>query len=134
MAKAKTEDIVKEIFKSHSISEQELNLLKRRLNAGEKVEGLEYMIDDEISLTGEQKAKGMKWILGQYRTPKGKVKESHPFGYREQEALDSMKNIYFAGFHNPSFFGKNFQPVYTVVGKEANFDYQLAGGKLEILG
>jgi len=29
---------------------------------------------------------------------------------------------------------KNFQPVYTAVGKDASFDYQLAGGKLEILG
>jgi len=134
MAKAKTEDIVKEIFKSKSISEQEINLLKRRLNAGEKVEGLEYMIDDEISLTGDQNAKGKKYLKNVFRTPKGAERKNHPFGYREQEAIDSLKEFYFAGFHNPSFFGKNFQPVYTAVGKDANFDYQLAGGKLEILG
>ncbi len=134
MGKATTEDIVKSILKTKSISEQEMNLLKRRLNAGEKVEGLEYMIDDDIVLEKSQISKGSKWIKNKYRTPKGKERANHPFGYREQEAIDTLKTIHFAGFHNPSFWVKNYQPVFTVIGKDTSFDYQLAGGELDILG
>ena len=134
MAKAQTKDIVANILKTGKISEQEMNVLKRRLNAGEKVEGLEYDLTGGIELEATQINKGMKWLKNQFRTPKGKERTNHPFGYREQEAIDSLETIYFSGFHNPSFWSKNFQPDYYAKGKDASFDYQLAGGKLEILG
>jgi len=134
MAKAQTKDILNSIKQTDTISEQEMKLLKNRINAGEKIDGLDYGEDIDYTLPKGYEEKGMLWILRQYRTPKGKVKGNHPFGYREQDAIETMKKITFVGFHNSSFWGKNYQPVYNVKGKDASFDYCLSGGKLEILG
>lgn len=132
--KAKTEDIIKEVLKSSSISEQELNLLKRRLNSGEEVKGLEYGIDEEIELLQDQETKGLKYLMNKYKTPKGKERENNPFRYREIQALENSPKIYFSGYHNSSFFGKNYVPVYSVCGGGSCFDYYIIGGKVEIIG
>ena len=134
MAKAQTKDIIKEILKTKSISEQEINLLKRRLNSGEKMQDLMYDIDEYIKLTGNQTQKGLKYLLNKWQTPKGATRKTNPFGYRETEVLDTFKEFYFAGFRSIGFWNNFYVPVYTVQGEKGYFDYHLNGGKIEIVG
>lgn len=136
MAVAKTEEIIKEIYKSGTISEKELNLLKNRANRGENVD-LDYSIEEDVKLTKDQFNKGLKWLKNQMETPTGKERKNNPFRLREMEAIKNCKEIYFLGFTNAGNFFSNFYvPVYYVQGKEewANFEYYLAGGKINIIG
>lgn len=40
-----------------------------------------------IEVTGEQSAKGFKWLYNLYKTPIGKERKNNPFGYRENGEL-----------------------------------------------
>ena len=134
MAVAKTEEIIKEIFKSRTISEKEINLLKNRKNNG-KVVGLDYDLGEDIMLTKDQEAKGLKYLMNQWKGKSGAVRKNNPFGYREQEALESFKYFEFAGFYDAGNFIRRFYvPVYSVVGNDGCFDYAIYNGKVNILG
>ncbi len=135
MAVAKTEEIIKEIYKSKTISEKEINLLKNRKNNGKDV-GLDYMLDDDISLTKSQTAKGLKYLMNQWKTPKGKERVNNPFGYREEEVLENFSQFEFVGFHDAgNFWTRFYVPVYSVIAKNgSHFDYAIYGGKVQILG
>ena len=58
------------------LTEKEVNLIKNRMNAGERVD-LSYMYDqindtgDGMLLTTEQNHKGYNWLMNQWKTPRG---------------------------------------------------------------
>jgi len=131
--KAKTEDIIKEIYKSGTISEAEMNLLKNRKNKGENV-GLNYELSEEIVVSNDQFNKGLKWLKNKHYSPTGKVRSNTPFGQWEEKAIDTAKYIHFIGFRNVGgLFNSFYVPVYSVIGDGNIFDYNLSGGKVDII-
>jgi len=131
----KTSEILEQIEKTNMISEKVINLLNRRLNAGEKID-LSYVWDNDIELERAQIEKGKTWLLNQWKTPAGKERQNSPFGYREEEAIETCETMFFRGFYDGARYGQRswFTPIYIVSGKESSFEYYLAGGKINIIG
>jgi hypothetical protein len=129
----KTKDLIKKIARSGVITEKEINLLKRRANAGEKM-NLSPIYDNEIELTAEQNKKGYDFLIKQWKTPKGKERKNNPFAYREQKALETFQKIYFDELYNTGNMYIDFYlPLYTVVGENSAFQYYY-DGKVNIIG
>lgn len=122
-------------WKKGYLTEAEVNLLKNRMNRGEKVD-LQPLYDaEEMNLTPDQVKKGFNWLWNLYKTPKGKERSRHPFGYREIRALESFKTITLIDFYNAGNAYRDFYvPFYAVNGKEGFFEYAVYGGELHILG
>lgn len=124
-----TNDLIKEIEATKTISERQIKLLQRRANAGDKEAdfwGEEIEVDDEYS------AKLYKWIYNLYKTPTGKVRKNSPFGYREIEILDNYEGerFDFVGFHDKGNLRfSSYIPLYSLCGMDFYFD-----GKLNIIG
>jgi len=130
-----TQEILKQVETTNSISEQMINLLNRRLNSGEKID-LQYIWDNDIELERSQVKKAEKWLLNQWKTPAGKERLNNPFGYREQDVLETLETMYLRGFYDYARYGQTsrFVPIYIVSGKETSFEYYVKGGKIEIIG
>jgi hypothetical protein len=131
----KTEQILEQVQSTNTISEQQINLLNRRLNAGEKID-LDYIWNNDIELTPEQSKKGIDFLRSQWLTPSGKERKNSPFGYREEDALKTFERFYFRGFYDASRYGQTawYVPIYVVCGKETSFEYYYLNGKVEIIG
>lgn len=130
-----------EIVKKSTLTEGDIKLLCRRANNGEKIEfprlnetGIGYAI------TQEQTEKGRKWLLNQWKTPRGVERKNNPFGYREQDALNKFKGFEFCGLYDTgNMYHSFYVPIYTVVGENKDgtytgFQYVLSGGKISIIG
>ena len=130
----KTLDVLKEIEKTNSITEKQINLLKNRANKGEDID-FQYIWDNTPTLTSEQNNKGLKFLLNQWKTPKGKERINNPFGYREQEALETFEYFELAGFYDDFRYGqrKFLIPLYNVIGKDSSFQYYY-NGEINIIG
>lgn len=127
-----------DILKSGKISESELTSLKTHVNSSKPAYAVKQEILDlvynGINLSKEQQQKGIDWLIKQYKTPTGKLKETHPYGTREISILENWKEVYLSGLENLSLFGTNYQPVFAVKDKYNNrFEYSLSGGKLNII-
>lgn len=120
-------------MKTIIITEKEINLIKRRLNAGKKKADIQYE-DIEYRLTPEQTRKALKWLLNLWKSPTGKERINNPFGYREQDAIKNIEYITFDGFLDDGNIGFSyFTPIYTITGKESNFQYIIKAGKPYII-
>lgn len=129
--KTSTKELIAAIAERGVITEKEINLLKRRANAGDKeVDGL-YDID-YLPLTKEQTDKAVKWLRSLHYTPKGKVRANSPFGYREIAIIDSPENeMEFRGFYNAgNRYVSNNVPLYDCDG----MIYYVLGGEINIIG
>lgn len=71
-----TKEIIANIEKNGVITEKEVNLLKRRANAGDKTAA---DFSPCVELTKEQSEKGFKWLYNLYKTPRGVERENNPF-------------------------------------------------------
>lgn len=131
----KTLDILTAIKETKQVTEQQINLLKRRLNNGEKID-IQWIWDNCPQLTNEQDKKGIKYLLNLLRTPAGKERKNNPFGFREIEALETFEYFELAGFYDCSRSGQKsfFIPIYNVVGEKMCFQYHMFGGKINIVG
>ncbi len=139
--KVTSSDLFEKIKKSGEISEQELNLIKTRLNSGkidaEGKELVQWIWDNSPKLSGEQNSKGHKFLMNLWKSPTGKERSNSPFGYREQEALEKFKYMQLAGFHDTARFGQRpfYIPLYNVIGEDdANFQYYYNNGEVSIVG
>ena len=111
------------------ITEQEINLLKRRANTGDKDAANFWPC---VDCTQEQSAKGFAWLKNLYKTPAGKERKNNPFGYREMDIIDNYAgdNFTFRGFYDAGRYGfHNYVPVYELAGME----YYNYGG-IQIVG
>lgn len=130
------------------ITEQQINLIGRRLNAGsplnkngKEMPDLEilytYAQEDGLKVSAEQSQKGFDWLMNLYKTPAGKERKNNPYGYREQEALDSgLKQFTYDGHIDAGNYGNSwYAPIYTFIGNNgASFQYYVAGGEIKIIG
>lgn len=148
------------IIRGDVITEREISNLKKLLNGYSATsttiterKRLEIMIwakydDGGLELTAEQTAKGIKWLLSKWKTPRGVERKNSPFGYREQETLEHFTHFKFLYFYDLSTAYQtraghhNYQPVYGVYSTDApsNFEYYMQrttgynGGEVEIIG
>lgn len=129
--KTSTKELIASIAERGYITENEINLLKRRANAGDKnIDGI-YDID-YLPLTPEQTAKAVVWLRSLHYTPKGKVRTNSPFGYREIAIIDSADiEMEFHGFYDVgNRYVRSNVPLYGCNGME----YYVVGGKINIVG
>lgn len=68
------------------INENEILLLKRRRNRGERIQ-----IENPIPVSYDQAQKGFAWLWDKYRTPRGAERKNNPFSNPEVKALEWAK-------------------------------------------
>ena len=124
--KIKTSDVTAQTV----LTEKDINLLKKRMNAGEAFE-----LAEEYAITEEQTEKGLAWLNNLRKTPTGAERKNNPYGYREEEALDTFTHFTFDGFADVgNQFVHFYVPIYTVHGKESSFQYHIKAGGISIIG
>lgn len=127
-----TAEIVENITKTNLISEQQIKLLCKRANAGDKSAAI--WPDEGLPITDEQTRKGIMWLRKQQN------RRSSPFGYREDEALDTFEYFTFDGLHDAGNVHRSwYVPVYSVHGtlkdgSRSSFQYYVSGGECVIIG
>lgn len=136
-AKESTEDMWARICKAGEITEREINLLNRRLNA-EGRDVLDYDLIEGyngLALTDEQERKALAWLNNQWKTSTGKERKNNPFGYREEQILDNATDVTFVEFYNAgNAYIDYFLPVYRVYSNDGSFTYYVQGGEVNIVG
>ena len=129
----KTEQLIAAIKETNTITESQLNLLKRRMNNGEKID-VTFIWDGEIQLSPEQNKKGIEFLRDQWQTKTGKERKNNPFGYREQEVINNFTHFELAGFYDTARYGQRsfFIPLYRCCG-DGCFEYYY-NGTVNIVG
>ena len=128
------------IIKENRISEKEINLIKRRLNADSKDKSVENIVqhiwDEKPYLTEDQNKKGLEYLISHWKTPTGKERTNNPFRYREEEVLDTFESMQLSGFHDNSNYKQKpfYVPLYIVNGKEGSFEYYVDNKGINIVG
>lgn len=124
-----------------TITEKEIALIGRRLNNKKDLKELAELYktaeEEHISVTQEQAKKGYEWLMNLWKTPIGAERKNNPYGYREQEALESgIKYFTYDGHFNDGNAYRDFYlPMYTFIGKNRQaFQYYVSGGEINIIG
>lgn len=123
-------------FYKKQLTEQEVKLLLRRLNAkkisfGDLPEN--FQDGDGWELTTEQFQKGRDWLLNRWKTPSGVERKNNPFGYREEAILEKATSIDLKDFY-PQGMSGYLLPVYRVNSSEGSFEYVVSAGEIIIIG
>jgi hypothetical protein len=127
-----------DVYNDNVITEKQINLIKTRLNNGKVEETrdiVDYIWNNNPKLSGEQNSKGIKFLMNLWKSPTGKERTNNPFGYREQDALETFEYFELAGFSDISRYGQRgfYVPLYNVIGKDSSFQYYY-DGKMNIVG
>jgi len=127
------------MMKTNTITEKEINLIKLRMNNGkvdeETQEAIDYIWDNSPQLTPDQNKKGIDYLRNLWKSPTGKERTNNPFGYREQDTLETFEYFELRGFYDAgNYHHKFYVPLYTCVGKDSNFEYYISGGSINIVG
>lgn len=138
--KVKSTDLLDRLKSGSKITEQEINLIKTRLNSQTKEEGLDELVqwiwDNTPRLSPEQNKKGYDFLMNLWKSPTGKERANNPFGYREQAVLANFSHFELAGLKDNSLYGQRpfYIPVYDVVSKTGNGFQYYYDGKMNIVG
>jgi hypothetical protein len=124
-----------------TITEKQILLIGRRLNNKHDLKEVDALYteaqEDGLQVTPEQAQKGFEWLWNLYKSPTGKERKNNPYGYREQEALDSrLKGFTYDGHIDAgNSFVSWYAPIYTFIGKDGGcFQYYVSGGNINIIG
>lgn len=126
-------------FQKEKWSEKDVNLALRRINS-QKITPKEIFDNNKnlndgegISLSKEQSEKGFKYLKNLHYTPKGKEKESSPYGYREIDIINNPREIKLVDFYSER--GRYYVPLYRAINKDGeSMDYYVQNGKISIVG
>ena len=119
------ESILNEIKEAGYITEQQINLLKRRSNNIKKDLFNYDIFPDGIPVTSEHGAKTLEWLRISA--------QKKMYGYRELNIVGNAtcEDFLFCGFYDcGNMYVTNFQPIYDVNGME----YTVKGGQIYIVG
>jgi len=125
-------------FDKPVLTEREVNLLMRRINAGKikpsDLSKIKRIYDGEgIPLTPEQSEKGRRYLYNLWKTPRGKERKNNPFGYREEDIIDNLREIRLRDVYSER--GNFYVPLYEAISKQGNsMEYYVSGGKISIVG
>lgn len=123
--KQTTEKIIAAAEERGWINENEILLLKRRRNRGERIQ-----IENPIPVSYDQAQKGFAWLWDKYQTPRGAERKNNPFTDREMEALEWAKENG-ARFTLDEFYmvgQKWHEPVYCLITPILDISYFVYGG------
>jgi hypothetical protein len=129
----------KNIMETNTITEKEINLIKNRMNNDKVDEAtqqvIDYIWDNSPQLTPDQNKKGIDFLRNLWKSPTGKERTNNPFGYREQDTLETFEYFELRGFYDAgNRYRKFYVPLYTCVGANSNFEYAFYNGQVNILG
>lgn len=108
------------------IEENEILLLKRRRNRGERIQ-----LENPIPVSYDQAQKGFAWLWDKYRTPRGAERKNNPFSNPEQKALE-WANMHGARFTFEGFClaGREWhEPIYRLITPLHDIRYTVVSGK-----
>ncbi len=124
--------------KNEVLTEQQFNLLKRRLddNKINQQDIFGKSFSKSFKLTPEQTKKGFDFLDNRRRTPRGVERKNNPFGAREEAVLDNFDRFEVTEFFDAgNQFVKFHVPLFTVIAKDGStFQYHFSGGKVNIVG
>lgn len=127
-----------EILKQSILTERDIKLLCRRANASDTREEVMNIIGDfnkSYDITADQSVKGFAWLNNKRMTSRGVERKNNPFGYREEQSLDTFEHINFDGLYDAgNRYFPYFVPVYIVHGTKSSFQYVVVGGEIRIIG
>ena len=96
---------------------------------------MDRIYDQRPKLTEDQVKQGLDWLNNQRKTPTGAERKNNPFGYMEEEALDTFEFFEFSGFYNNgNAYHDYFLPLYVACGRDHCFEYYVGGGEIHIVG
>lgn len=126
--KQTTENIIAAAEARGWINENEILLLKRRRNRGERIQ-----IENPIPVSYDQAQKGFAWLWDKYRTPRGAERKNNPFSNPEEEALEWAKahgaRFTFNGFYGT---GNNWhEPIYELITPICDIQYIVSLGQFQ---
>lgn len=110
------------------IEENEILLLKRRRNRGERIQ-----IENPIPVSYDQAQKGFAWLWDKYRTPRGAVRKNNPFSNSEEKALERAK-MHGARFTFNGFYGTGnnwHEPIYELITPICDIQYIVSLGQIQ---
>lgn len=110
------------------INENEILLLKRRRNRGERIQ-----IENPIPVSYDQAQKGFAWLWDKYRTPRGAERKNNPFTNLEEKALERAKT-HGARFTFNGFYGTGnnwYEPIYELITPICNIQYIVTLGQIQ---
>ena len=132
---------IPEFAKNDTLTEQQVNLIKRRMNDKKFSPSDIFSGEKNYKLTMDQEQKGLSWLKDKWLTPKGKERQDNPFGFREQNIIKNFSHYELIDYYDDVNYVqaqagiKNYQPLYRVNAKDGNhFDYYISGGKIKIIG
>ena len=108
------------------INENEIAILKRRRNRGERIQ-----IENPIPVSYDQAQKGFAWLWNRYRTPQGAERKNNPFSNPEMKALEWAK-VHGARFTFEGFVlaGRDwYEPIYRLITPICDIRYTVVLGK-----
>jgi hypothetical protein len=98
-------------------------------------EAIDFIWDNSPQLTPDQNKKGIDYLRNLWKSPSGKERVNNPFGYREQDALETFEYFELRGFYDAgNRYRKFYVPLYVCVGAETSFEYYISGGEINIVG
>lgn len=120
---------------SSVITESEINLIRNRANKYQEAPKIELEYPG-LELTPEQTKKGYDYLMDQWKSPTGKVRENNPFGSREEAILENFDRFTLVDFYDAgNAYHKSYVPYYRVYSKDGDyFEYAYYGGEVHILG
>lgn len=124
--KQTSEQIIAAAEERGYIEENEIALLKRRRNRGERIE-----IENPIPVSYEQAQKGFAWLWDKYQTPRGAERKNNPFSNSEATALEWAK-MHGARFTFNGFYGTGnnwHEPIYELITPIYDIQYIVSLGQ-----
>ena len=126
--KQTSEQIIAAAEERGYIEENEIALLKRRRNRGERIS-----IPDAIPVSYEQAQKGFAWLWDKYQTPRGAERKNNPFSNSEEKALEWAKmhgaRFTFEGF---CLAGREWhEPIYRLITPICDIQYIVSLGQIQ---
>lgn len=86
-------------------------------------------------LSEDQNRQGIEYLLNQWKTPKGVERKNNPFGYMEQEALNTFEHFTLRELYNSGNANRNYYiPLYEVHAGNCGFIYHMNKGIINIVG
>lgn len=98
---------------------------------------IKYLLNDQtMALSELQNKQGFEWLMALWKTPKGKEKDKNPFGYREQDVLDTFRDIELVGYYDAGSYGRSYYvPLYDCNAVDGGgFQYYVWHGVVHIIG
>jgi hypothetical protein len=126
--KQTTEKIIAAAEERGWINENEILLLKRRRNRGERIQ-----IENSIPVSYDQAQKGFAWLWDKYRTPRGAERKNNPFSNPDERALEGA-NMLGARFTFNGFYGtgnNRHEPIYELITPVCNIQYIVNLGQFQ---